>query len=465
MNDISYRFVQAFSWMLVHSVWQAMCIALLSCIVLLVCKNKKAATKYTILLISFSIFIVSSLFTFYYQWNVQATLPLNSISDTIEQLNPQTAISSVNIEAAGFLYSFNHFLSANASVIVLIWFLIFLYQLTRTIIGLSYMQQVRYKQVSSPSADWIEKFTKMANGLHLTKKIQFLASAYIKTPVTIGYFKPVVLLPMGILTSLPPAQLEAILLHELAHIRRHDYLVNMIQVITENIFFFNPGFRWISSSLRELREYCCDDIALEKTKDKKQFINALLNIKLSGLQNETFTMAFLNSKKQLYKRVNRIAFKKTALFSSTDKTFFLSGIITLLTIMLINTEIKRSAALKGFTMSSQMNWKQPVHLPVIDNKKPKLIKKDTEDVLLSTNINSHSMMMPDSSLLSELTGEFNTTWKNTKYRFGIADSKITSLYVNDAAIPVNNWPQFNEAMTAIVTNFKEKQEQLKALYP
>ena len=110
-------------------------------------------------------------------------------------------------------------------------------------------------------------------------------------PVVIGHLKPVILIPLGCLAGLPADQVEAILLHELAHIRRSDYFVNFLQNITESIFFFNPGLLWISSLIKEERENCCDDIALEQTKNKRGLVQALISFKEQELYGSGSALA------------------------------------------------------------------------------------------------------------------------------------------------------------------------------
>jgi bla regulator protein blaR1 len=84
-------------------------------------------------------------------------------------------------------------------------------------------------------------------------------------------------MPLSVLTNFSPAQVEAILRHELAHIRRNDYIVNMLQSIAEIIFFFNPSVWWISSLIRDEREHCCDDLAVNGNMNKRVFVEALLS--------------------------------------------------------------------------------------------------------------------------------------------------------------------------------------------
>ena len=96
-------------------------------------------------------------------------------------------------------------------------------------------------------------------------------------PLTLGYFKPVVLIPFGLLTSIPQDEIEVILLHELAHIRRKDYAVNIFQCIVEIFFFFNPAVIWLSSLIRTEWENCCDDLVVNQTGNKWNYIKALMS--------------------------------------------------------------------------------------------------------------------------------------------------------------------------------------------
>ena len=97
----------------------------------------------------------------------------------------------------------------------------------------------------------------------------------LQAPAAIGWLRPVVLVPAGALAGLPSAQIEALLLHELAHIRRHDYLVNILQSAVEAVFFYHPAVWWISSHIRAERELCCDDIAVSITGDAVVYARAL----------------------------------------------------------------------------------------------------------------------------------------------------------------------------------------------
>ena len=97
-------------------------------------------------------------------------------------------------------------------------------------------------------------------------------------PQVIGWFRPVVLAPTSLFTALTPTEIQSLLLHELAHIRRHDYLVNVLQCVIETIFFFRPGGTLALASNRLERELACDETVVEITGDKISFSRALLAV-------------------------------------------------------------------------------------------------------------------------------------------------------------------------------------------
>ena len=104
-------------------------------------------------------------------------------------------------------------------------------------------------------------FNQLKDRLGIASAVRLFECARLNVPAVMGVFSPVVLVPIGFLNELSLAQVEAILAHELAHVRRHDYLVNLVQCAIESMMFYNPGLWWISAQIRLEREYCCDDVA------------------------------------------------------------------------------------------------------------------------------------------------------------------------------------------------------------
>ena len=119
---------------------------------------------------------------------------------------------------------------------------------------------------------------RLARRLHLTRRISLLESRLVDVPTVVGWIKPVVLLPVSALAGLSAEQLEAILAHELAHIRRHDYLVNLLQTLVETLLFYHPAVWWLSGRIRAERENCCDDLAVSLCGDPVTYASALADL-------------------------------------------------------------------------------------------------------------------------------------------------------------------------------------------
>jgi hypothetical protein len=155
----------------------------------------------------------------------------------------------------------------------------------------------------------------------------------VKVPLVTGFFKPILLVPFGLLTSLPEDQVEAMLLHELAHIRRKDYGINLLQAFAETIFFFNPGVLWLSSLMKEEREHCCDDIAIAATDDKICFVEALVTFE-AYKSNATLAMGFGGTKNHLLLRAKRIIYNHNKSLNKVEKAFLATSLLLTVVILL-----------------------------------------------------------------------------------------------------------------------------------
>jgi GWxTD domain-containing protein len=114
---------------------------------------------------------------------------------------------------------------------------------------------------------WRERLDQLGARLRLSRPVTLLESCLAEVPVVIGYVRPAILMPLGLLAGLPAGQIESILLHELAHIRRYDYLVNLLQASVEGFLFYHPAVWWISGLIRAERENCCDDLVVATNGD------------------------------------------------------------------------------------------------------------------------------------------------------------------------------------------------------
>ena len=131
---------------------------------------------------------------------------------------------------------------------------------------------------TTPLSRWQATGERLAERLRITLAFRIVESALVDVPSVIGTIRPVVLLPVAALTNLTPGQIEALLVHELAHIRRRDYAINIAQTVAEALLFFHPAVWWMSARIREEREHCCDDIAVEVCAEPVVYASALAEL-------------------------------------------------------------------------------------------------------------------------------------------------------------------------------------------
>ncbi len=142
-----------------------------------------------------------------------------------------------------------------------------------------YRARMLTRQASHPAPElWQDTVTKLAAQVGVRMRVRLMVTARVAVPCVIGWLKPVILLPPAALTGLTTLQLEMVLAHELSHIRRHDYLVNLLQVAVETLLFYHPAVRWISRDARRERELCCDDSAVHACGDALHYAHALTDL-------------------------------------------------------------------------------------------------------------------------------------------------------------------------------------------
>jgi beta-lactamase regulating signal transducer with metallopeptidase domain len=142
----------------------------------------------------------------------------------------------------------------------------------------------------SPAPDWCKaQLTVLSARMRVGRPVAIVSSIRTSVPVVLGHMKPVIVLPAAALSGLSPALLDAILAHELAHVRRHDYLVNLAQAVIETLLFYHPAVWWVSRQVRETREHCCDDLAVTVCRNRREYVHALLD--LEQLRDSTPALA------------------------------------------------------------------------------------------------------------------------------------------------------------------------------
>jgi GWxTD domain-containing protein len=254
-------------WALAHFVWQAALIALLLAAALPLLRGPRE--RYAAACSAMAAMVTAFAATWVWSVPQAAALPVR------EELF--TALDASNAQAAGLIVQPNTFESALPWVVTL-WaagaLLVGLYHLG----GWFAVQRLRRVGVSAAPPEWRRRLQRLACRMAVSRPVELLESSLTEGPMVIGVLRPAILFPAGLLSGLPVSQLEAILLHELAHLRRLDYLVNLVQTVLESLLFYHPGVWWVSKLMRVERESCCDQSVVEVQGDAGEYAAALLTL-------------------------------------------------------------------------------------------------------------------------------------------------------------------------------------------
>ena len=194
--------------------------------------------------------------------------------------------------------------------------------------GWMQLQRLKRRMVHRVGDALQQRLAQIAGRLGVHRAVTLLESALVEVPTVVGWLRPVILLPASALTGLSPEQLEAILAHELAHIRRYDYLVNVLQTVVEILGFYHPAVWWVSRRIRIERENCCDDMAVRVCGDSVRYARALTC--LEEIRHSQAELAMAATGGSLLDRIARLLGRPAA----DDRRFaWLPGLITLLLVI------------------------------------------------------------------------------------------------------------------------------------
>lgn len=178
----------------------------------------------------------------------------------------------------------------------------------RQVAGWISVCRLRRRGVCSPPEGWQNELARLGARLRVSRPIVLLESCMADAPMVLGHFRPLILMPVGVLAGLPAEQVEAILMHELAHIRRCDYLVNVLQRLVEGLLFYHPAVWWISRVIRTERENCCDDVVVGMRGNAHEYARALAALEQNRWSGCEPAVAATGG--SLVKRIRRLLYPK-----------------------------------------------------------------------------------------------------------------------------------------------------------
>jgi bla regulator protein BlaR1 len=275
--------LQALGWATLNSFWQ---MALLWCLYLVVSHFFRISSNQRYLLAAYSVFAGSGWFLF----------TLVSF-----YTNGHSRIESLPFATLNGLELLPRILTA-ASVTYLVLLIVPTYKVFRNWRFLQVIKREGLRKADLAQRLFVQR---IAGQIGIRKQVQVFLSDIVMSPVTIGYIKPLILVPVAALGNLSPAQLEAILLHELSHIRRHDYLVNLLLTAVHVLLYFNPFVKLFIRAVEMERENCCDELVLQFEYDKVSYASALLQLQKTNHRTPVLAMGAA-SRSHLLNRIEKI---------------------------------------------------------------------------------------------------------------------------------------------------------------
>lgn len=307
---VSDRLFHALSWTLLHSLWQGAIIAFFAGILFFGTAYLSARIRYNLLLGLMVLFVGMVSLTFWGELGEYEKKSYES-PELISEFRHKGAVVLKVFAEPSTIYldkkqSWVQLFERYNVLLLFVWGLVLLFKSIKMSLDLAHIYRIRLVKTRSMSAAWNSRLQALSKQLGITQQVRLLESGIIPGPASLGIFKPLILLPIGLINHLSVAQVEAILLHELAHIRRNDYLVNLLQCVLENVFFFNPALLWLSHRIREERENCCDDLALQVLQDEQLYAQTLLRFQEYQWREPQYAQAFGGDKTPLLTRIKRI---------------------------------------------------------------------------------------------------------------------------------------------------------------
>jgi beta-lactamase regulating signal transducer with metallopeptidase domain len=284
---ISPQLAHTLAWALIHFLWQGLALAAICSALMAMCRT--ASARYVIGLVTLALMLAAPVTTFFsLQRSATVTLtsidfmglvrqgPVLAVSKTAE--NPLALTREAKALDALALYNAasNHPIRPDALLLLVeAWFAGIVFLSLRTAGGFVVIERIRRKATRPVGALLLEKCLALQRRMGLTRAIHYCECLCVQAPAVIGWFRPIVLLPVTALSGLSEDQLAAVICHELAHIRRLDSFVNVFQIAAETVLFYHPAVWWLNKRIRTERENCCDDVALSVCGNPVEYARAL----------------------------------------------------------------------------------------------------------------------------------------------------------------------------------------------
>jgi len=422
---LSEPVIQGLGWTVLHSFWQAALVAILLGGISLLLRYQSASIRYWVAQAGLLLVLAMAVGTFGWYYSNGSSSDLAPLGDSLISLESGGPTGLAAERSSGFWKDWIGYFESHLPLIVLVWIMGVVLFFLRFLGGFLYLQHLRIHRSQPMPIQWQDQLKRLAERLDISRPVMLLESAWVQSPLVMGWLKPAILFPVGLINQLSPEQVEAVLAHELGHIRRYDYVFNLFQSLVETILYFNPAVWWISSLIRTERENCCDDLAIAVCGDAVSYAKALVQLQEWSHPAPRLAPALAGSKGNLLDRVRRVL-QQPASPPKVNARVWSLGLLM--------------AAL--LTFSFQQNDVHPDSAsltPVHDTAASELLAtQGFEWVSIDT--------LPD----EDARVKFLRNGEEVEAR--LRKGKIVSLKVNGEEIPESQYEKYQEEITELITN-------------
>ncbi|MBL7761785.1 MAG: M56 family metallopeptidase, partial [Chitinophagaceae bacterium] len=283
-------FLQALGWAVLNSLWQIALLWIVYNVLLSLSRSMPSSHKSKLAAVLLMIGFVWFAFTF--------------ISIFINKENNHSLVA-MSVLSANVNQQLNSWLENILPFASLSYIFLLVIPVFRFVRNYRYVQVLRNTDLNKIPVEWRMFVKKVAEQVGISKPVKIWISGIITSPVTIGYLKPMILVPLAAVANLTTHQMEAVLLHELAHIRRHDYLINLIINCIQTVLYFNPFVKLFVKTIERERERSCDELVMQFQYDAHNYASALLMLEKNSIHAQQMAIA-ASGKSDLLNRVERI---------------------------------------------------------------------------------------------------------------------------------------------------------------
>ena len=407
--EFPQNLIDVLGWTVFHSIWQGAIIGLVFYLLLTTQNFESSRTRFNAAWTTLFLQLLTSICTFYYIWNTYANRLESLIyQESGSQNHFYLSGNNINSIQTSLLENLLNLPNQYIDWVSWVWLFGVSLMTLKMMGGFSYLFWLN-KVSTDPLPMEIKLFLELKRKEAGVKRIIGKLSTQIQSPIVFGHFKPILLFPFALLSKLTPEQIEAVILHELAHIKRNDYILNIFQIFIEVVFYFHPVTWWLTSIVKREREHICDEEAAGKElKQKLSYAKALLIIQENDSISSIGSLAFAKKPSEMYLRIKRIL-EPSKNVNFMEKTTL--GILVL-----------------GLAVG--VFWQQK---PVFANK------SDFKNVL---NVKMDS--------LPKGTIQINLNKNGATWDINLKDGKIVSLKKDGNTIPEGDFPKYEAEVKKIM---------------